>query len=276
MKLYLIFALLPATVAFTRLSPLRIQRPHRLHAESISYPTVEKTIQVGDSIPEIPLKKAGEEEGRTSEFQTLLSSGKTVLVGVPGAFTPTCSENHVPGFIEAASSLEAENVTSLVILSVNDRFVMKAWDESLGLETLRAHSADASNGGLKPEVIADGRGTVAAALGLLVDKGDMGARCKRTALVIDEGKVAYVGIDEAGLDTSSAESVLQFLKEDREAKEKAAKEKAEAEAKAKADALAAAKAVEQGGDVDESQKKLAIGAVIVVALLGLVSQLIKV
>lgn len=264
MKLFC-FALLPTALAFTRLAPFHAPRVSVIQAEPLSYPTNEKTIEVGDSVPEIPLKKAGEEEGRTSALHTLFS-GKTVLVGVPGAFTPTCSQNHVPGFIDAAASLEAEGVTNLAILSVNDRFVMKAWDETLGLEKLRTNQVE--NGGLTPEVIADGRGTIAAALGLLVDKGDMGGRCVRSAVVFDEGKVSYVGIDEGALESSSAESVLGFLKSSREAKEAAelaAKKKMEEE-EAKAKEVVKATS---GDDGDDGNTKIFAGAA-VVAVLGFV------
>jgi glutaredoxin/glutathione-dependent peroxiredoxin len=127
---------------------------------------------------------------------------KAVLFAVPGAFTPTCSEKHLPGFIEKATELKRMGVDAIYCMSVNDKFVMKRW----GKETEGATAA-----GIK--FIADGNGEYARALGLEADKtgGRMGMRCTRFAAIIEYGKITTLNIDNTGFESSSVESIIDTL-----------------------------------------------------------------
>ena len=154
------------------------------------------TIEVNNNFPvqKVRLVVAGElQEVDSSEY---LADKKVMLVGVPGAFTPTCHVSHLPGYIEHLSSFEAKGY-SVVFISVNDPFVMKAWSE--------ASNADAIN------MIADGNGDLTEALGLVMDASGfgLGKRCMRFAMAIDNGIISSIDVEEGGaLDLSSAESQL--------------------------------------------------------------------
>ena len=154
------------------------------------------TIEVNSNFPvqKLRLVVAGElQEVDSSEY---LADKKVMLVGVPGAFTPTCHVSHLPGYIEHLSSFEAKGY-SVVFISVNDPFVMKAWSE--------ASNADAIN------MIADGNGDLTEALGLVMDASGfgLGKRCMRFAMAIDNGIISSIDVEEGGaLDLSSAESQL--------------------------------------------------------------------
>jgi len=124
-----------------------------------------------------------------------------VLFSVPGAFTPTCSRQHLPGFVEKAAEFQQKGVNAIACMAVNDVFVMDAWGKS----------ADADG---KVTMLADGNGDYARALGLELDATGfgMGKRGQRFALVVDNGKVSHVFIEEAGkFKVSSAEHVLASL-----------------------------------------------------------------
>jgi len=240
-------------------SPMRLPRVSRrtlMNAEpSVAYPENAERVKVGDSAPPVGLTRAVDDVEDTT-VNSLFGSGKTVLVNVPGAFTPTCSEKHVTGFLENLGALQDEGVDNLYIMAVNDRFVMRAWDDSLELDSYR--EAD-----LKPELIADGAGMIAASMGLLVDKGDMGGRAIRSAVVFEDGVVQYVGVDAGQPEESSADTIVSMLKTKREEAE--AKAKAEAEAKAKADAEAAAAAAAAAEMDEPDTKAVAIGVLTVAA-----------
>ena len=154
------------------------------------------TIEVNSNFPVqiVRLVVAGElQEVDSSEY---LADKKVMLVGVPGAFTPTCHVSHLPGYIEHLSSFEAKGY-SVVFISVNDPFVMKAWSE--------ASNADGIN------MIADGNGDLTEALGLVMDASGfgLGKRCMRFAMAIDNGIISSIDVEEGGaLDLSSAESQL--------------------------------------------------------------------
>ena len=159
------------------------------------------TINVGDKIPAATLKTMGSDgpEEMTTED---LFKGKTVaLFAVPGAFTPTCSAKHLPGFVENAAAIEAKGADLIVCLSVNDAFVMSAWGKD-------------QNVGDKVTLVADGSADFTKAAGLEFDlsgKG-LGLRCKRFSMVIDDGVITTLDIDESGaLETSSAENMLARL-----------------------------------------------------------------
>ena len=154
------------------------------------------TIEVNSNFPvqTVRLVVAGElQEVDSSEY---FANKKIMLVGVPGAFTPTCHVSHLPGYIEHLSSFEAKGY-SVVFISVNDPFVMKAWSD--------ASDADGIN------MIADGNGDLTEALGLEMDASGfgLGKRCMRFAMAIENGIINSIDIEEGGaLDLSSAESQL--------------------------------------------------------------------
>tara|TARA_B100000767_G_scaffold189970_1_gene177271 strand:+ start:1222 stop:1698 length:477 start_codon:yes stop_codon:yes gene_type:complete len=154
------------------------------------------TIKVNNVFPVQTLRMimAGElQEVDSSEY---FANKKIMLVGVPGAFTPTCHVSHLPGYIEHLSSFEAKGY-SVVFISVNDPFVMKAWSD--------ASDADGIN------MIADGNGDLTEALGLEMDASGfgLGKRCMRFAMAIENGIINSIDIEEGGaLDLSSAESQL--------------------------------------------------------------------
>jgi len=241
-KLLLCLALIGGCDAFLSrgMPPRAAARSVALSAEQqLVYPASAPRIKVGDAVPKI-------NDEYVQDLSGIVGRKLTVLVGVPGAFTPTCSENHVPGFLENRDALAAQGVQSLAVLSVNDKFVMDAWAKSWPEQT---------EGSLKCETIADGRGAVSAAMGLLVDKGAMGGRCVRCAIVFEDGKALHVAVDEQGLEASSAESVLTFLASHKEAKVKAA-----AEAKAKAAEEAKAKLETRNAELAQERQQQFIGA----------------
>lgn len=122
-----------------------------------------------------------------------------VLFAVPGAFTPTCSAAHLPGFVVDADNLKAKGVDSIVCTSVNDTFVMDAWG--------KAHNAE------QIVMLADGLGEFAGALGLTQDRtaSQMGIRSQRYAMIVNDGVVEMLNIDEKGLETTSSEAILAAL-----------------------------------------------------------------
>ena len=137
-------------------------------------------------------------------FGDILSAHKkAVIFAVPGAFTPTCSEKHLPGFIERAHNFRAAGVEEIYCLSVNDLFVMKAWGKSY--ETF-------ADSGIK--LVADGNGDYTRALGLELDLSAhrLGLRCKRFAAIVENGVFTTLEIDDAGLEKSSAEAILAILR----------------------------------------------------------------
>ena len=159
------------------------------------------TIAVGDKIPDVKVKVPGANGPEDAQTGELLGKGTVVLFGVPGAFTPTCSDHHLPGFVIRAEDLQAKGVDAVYCVSVNDAFVMGAWG--------KAHEVDGKVG-----LIADGSATFTKALGLDVDLsgGGLGVRSKRYAAVIKDGVVSHLAVEETlGLDVSSADSVLQAL-----------------------------------------------------------------
>ncbi len=131
----------------------------------------------------------------------ILGTGKVVLFAVPGAFTPTCSDYHLPGFVKRAGDLKAKGVDTIACISVNDAFVMGAWGREHGV-------------GDDVLMLGDGNGTFTEAVGLELDGSGfgLGQRSQRYALVIEDGVVTHVAVEpKGGLDVSSAESVLATL-----------------------------------------------------------------
>ena len=158
------------------------------------------TISIGDSLPEANLKLMGDngpEDVSTSDY---FAGRKVVLFSVPGAFTPTCSAKHLPGFVDHADEILARGVDAIACMAVNDVFVMHAWGKSAGAD--------------KVSMLADGNGDFARALGLELNASafGMGQRGQRFALVADNGVVTGLFIEGPGeFHVSSAEHVLSTL-----------------------------------------------------------------
>lgn len=158
-------------------------------------------IKVGDQIPTMTLTKATAEGPKPVTTDEIFKGRKVVMFAVPGAFTPTCSAKHLPGFVENHDALKAKGVDEVVCMAVNDAFVMGAWG--------KASSADG-----KITMLADGSAALTKAMGLeldLVARG-MGVRCQRFVLVAVDGKVSHIAVEAAGgFDVSRAEAVLAAL-----------------------------------------------------------------
>ena len=155
-------------------------------------------IQVGEKIPDVTLKTTGMQDVTTQE---LFAGKRVVLFAVPGAFTPTCSQKHLPGFVEKADEIKAKGVDSIICTSVNDAFVMDAWAKDRS-------AAD------KVTLIADGNGDLAKALGLDFDGSGIGfgIRSQRYALVVNDGVVETVAVEKPmAFEVSSAEAILAAL-----------------------------------------------------------------
>lgn len=158
------------------------------------------TIQAGDRIPEMTMSTMGESGPAPISVAEIFDGKKVVLFSVPGAFTPTCSASHLPGFVDQAEEILAKGVDTIVCMSVNDVFVMNAWGKSANAESIL--------------MLADGNGEFAVALGLELDASayGMGQRSQRFALIADDGIVTKLFIEEPGeYRVSSAEHVLSEL-----------------------------------------------------------------
>ncbi len=159
------------------------------------------TIKVGDSIPSMKLMMATADGPKEVSTDELFKGKKVVLFAVPGAFTPTCSIKHLPGFLENAEAFRTKGVDSVICTAVNDAFVLGAW-------------AKDQNAGDKVIMLADGSGAFAKALGLeldLVARG-LGVRSQRYALVAQDGKVTHLGVEQpGGFEVSKADAVLAAL-----------------------------------------------------------------
>ncbi|MEN4902860.1 peroxiredoxin [Luteimonas sp. TWI1416] len=157
------------------------------------------TIQIGDAIPEVTLKHI-HDGVRVIDTPTVFSGKRVLLFAVPGAFTPTCSERHLPGFVEHFETFRGRGI-DVVCIAVNDPFVMQAWGESVGVPD-----------GL--QMLSDGNADFVRALGLEMDATayGMGTRAKRFALYADDGVVRHLFVEAPGeFKVSSAEHVLAHL-----------------------------------------------------------------
>ncbi|MCO6418832.1 peroxiredoxin [Siccirubricoccus sp. KC 17139] len=159
------------------------------------------TIKVGDSIPSMKLTQGTPEGPKEISTEELFGGKTVVLFGVPGAFTPTCSAKHLPGFVTQADALKAKGADVIACMAVNDAFVMSAWGKDQGV-------------GDKVVMIADGSAAFTKALGLELDltgRG-LGVRSQRFALVAKDGKVTHVAVEAPGaFEVSKAEAVLAAL-----------------------------------------------------------------
>jgi peroxiredoxin len=159
------------------------------------------TIKVGDRLPHATLTRASPEGPQPVDTDSYFAGRKVALFSVPGAFTPTCSARHLPGFIEKADELKAKGVDEVACVSVNDAFVLQAWAASAGAEG-------------KVTMLADGNGDFAEALGLAADfsKFGMGKRGQRWSAIVDDGVVTELNVEEPGaFSVSSAEFLLGQL-----------------------------------------------------------------
>jgi peroxiredoxin len=159
------------------------------------------TIAVGDKMPAGTFSVMGESGPEPLSTEELFAGKKVVLVSVPGAFTPTCSKGHLPGYISHAGDLTASGVDTIACMAVNDVFVMDAWGKDRGV-------------GDKVIMLADGNGEYTAALGLELDASGfgMGHRGQRFALVVDDGVATHVAVEAPGeFEVSKAEAILASL-----------------------------------------------------------------
>lgn len=157
-------------------------------------------IQVGDSIPQSTLQTMGGKGPEDIATASIFDGKKVVIFGVPGAFTPGCSMTHLPGYVVKADEIKAKGVDTIACMAVNDAFVMDAWGNSQNAEALL--------------MLGDGNGDFTRALGLEVDASGfgMGERCKRFAMIVDDGTVTHLAIEPpGGIVETAAEKILELL-----------------------------------------------------------------
>ncbi len=158
------------------------------------------TIKVGDRIPDVKLVKATAEGPQQVQSSEYFAGKKIALFSVPGAYTPTCSAKHLPGFVEKSDELSAKGVDEIACTAVNDAFVLGAWNKSGGSDAIT--------------MLADGNAEFAEALGLTMDASGfgMGKRGQRFSLVVNDGVVEQVNVEAPGdFKVSSAEHMLGQL-----------------------------------------------------------------
>lgn len=159
------------------------------------------TIKVGDTVPSATLMKMTDAGPAPVETDALFAGRTVALFSVPGAFTPTCSAKHLPGYVENADAMAAKGIDEIVCISVNDAFVMGAWGA-------------AANVGEKVTLLADGNGDFVEALGLAMDgsRFGMGKRGQRFSMLVRDGKVVELNVEDAGaFKVSSAEYLMAQL-----------------------------------------------------------------
>ena len=158
-------------------------------------------IAVGDAIPEVIVHVMGNSGPETKSSKDLLAGRKVVLFALPGAFTPTCSAKHLPGFIDAASEFFEKGVDEIICLSVNDAWVMDAWGKAQGA-------------GGKVTMVADGNGDLSRALGFVADMSGsgFGERSIRYAMVAEDGVVTHLNVEAPRkFEVSDAQTMLGLV-----------------------------------------------------------------
>ena len=159
------------------------------------------TIQVGDHLPQATFRITGPEGPLAKTTDDVFKGRRVVLVGVPGAFTPSCHRNHLPGFVEKQAEIKARGIDAVAITSVNDVFVLDAWRQASGAEGL--------------EFLADGNAEFAKALGLEMDGTGfgLGPRSQRYAMLVEDGVVRILNVEESPskAEASGAEALLKVL-----------------------------------------------------------------
>jgi peroxiredoxin len=159
------------------------------------------TIKVGDKLPSVKLWYKDEDGVKSIDSDELFAGKKVVLFALPGAFTPTCSASHVPGFLVHSDEIFARGVDRIICLSVNDAYVMHAWGEDQNVED-------------RIMMIADGSAHFTRAVGLELDRDDggMGIRSQRYAMIVNDGVVELLNVEAPGeLKVSNAETILANL-----------------------------------------------------------------
>jgi len=159
------------------------------------------TISAGDSVPQIDFTTMTADGPSPISADDIFKGKKVVLFGLPGAFTPTCSAKHLPGYVEYADAIKAKGVDTIACMSVNDAFVMGAWgkDQNVGDNVL---------------LLADGSAKFTEAAGLILDLTErgLGVRCERFAMIVDDGVVSSIHVEGPGeFEVSSAEAILGKL-----------------------------------------------------------------
>jgi peroxiredoxin len=158
------------------------------------------TISVGDKLPKTTLVKATEAGPEAIDSESYFAGRRVALFAVPGAFTPTCSAKHLPGFVDKGADLKAKGIDEIACTSVNDAFVLGAWSKS-------ANAGDVT-------MLADGNGDFAQALGLAMDgsKFGMGQRSQRYSMIVNDGVVEQLNVEAPGeFKVSSADHLLGNL-----------------------------------------------------------------
>lgn len=158
-------------------------------------------IQIGEKIPSVKLTTVTSGGPRPVTTDEVFGGKKVVLFAVPGAFTPTCSEQHLPSFVQHADEILGKGVDAIACLSVNDAFVMSAW-------------AKAGAAGEKIQMLADGNGDLVKALGLELDASSfgMGTRAQRFSMIVEDGVVKALNVEKgAGFEVSGADTILGQL-----------------------------------------------------------------
>jgi len=160
------------------------------------------TINVGDRIPSVTLKQLTSEGVKEFTTDEIFRGKRIVLIAVPGAFTPACSQRHLPGYVDKAADIKAKGIDEIACVAVNDAFVMGAWGRDQKAEG-------------KVRMLADGSGDFTRALGLELDlsKGGLGVRSKRYSMLVDDGVVKSLNVEHqpGQVDISGAEAMLKAL-----------------------------------------------------------------
>ncbi len=159
------------------------------------------TIKVGDKVPDATMMHMTDSGPAPMTTGELFAGKKVALFAVPGAFTPTCSAQHLPGFVDNAAAIKAKGVDTIACVAVNDAFVMAAWGEDRDV-------------GDKVLMLADGNGDLTAKLGLELDasKFGLGSRSQRYSMIVDDGVVTSLNIEAGGaFEASKAEVILDQL-----------------------------------------------------------------
>jgi peroxiredoxin len=159
------------------------------------------TIQVGDHLPQATFRVMTPAGPATKTTDDVFKGRKVVLIAVPGAFTPTCHRNHLPGYVQKAKEIKAKGIDAIAVTAVNDVFVMDAWSKASGGDGI--------------EFLADGNGDFAKAIGLTMDGSGfgLGTRSQRYSMVVDNGVVEALNVEDtpSKADVSGVDNLLKSL-----------------------------------------------------------------
>ena len=163
------------------------------------FPEHFMTISIGEKLPEATFKVRAGTEYADITIDDIFAGKKVVLFGLPGAFTPTCSMNHLPGFLENRDVILGKGVDDIAVVAVNDHHVMKAW-------------AEATGGKDKIKFLADGTAAFTKAIGMDADMGPMGLRSRRFSMIVEDGAVTQLNVEPGpGAEVSGAAVILGQL-----------------------------------------------------------------